>query len=51
VLGIVLLATTVAFGRVRRAAALLLLPYLAWVLFATALTASIWRRNPGLLGG
>lgn len=42
-------ATVAAFWRIRRAAALLLLPYLAWVTFASALTWSIWRRNPGLL--
>ena len=38
-------ATIVAFARVRPSAAALLVPYLAWVTFATALTASIWRRN------
>lgn len=41
--------TAVAFGRVRRLAGVLLLPYLAWVAYATALTASVWRRNPELL--
>jgi tryptophan-rich sensory protein len=30
-------------------AALLLVPYLAWVLFATALTYAIWRANPDQL--
>lgn len=43
-------ATIVLFWRVSRAAAALLLPYLAWVAFATALTFAIWRRNPQLLG-
>ena len=38
-------ATVVAFQRVRPAAAWLLLPYLAWVCFATALNAAIWRLN------
>ena len=38
-------ATVVAFGRIRTSAGLLLLPYLAWVTFATALTASIWSLN------
>jgi tryptophan-rich sensory protein len=37
------------FWRVRPGAGLLLVPYLAWVSFATALTWSVWRRNPGLL--
>jgi tryptophan-rich sensory protein len=34
-----------AFQRIERRAARLLLPYLAWVTFATALTAAIWRSN------
>jgi len=38
-------ATIVAFARVSGLAALLLVPYLAWVAFATALTYSIWRGN------
>lgn len=37
--------TIVAFRRVDRPAAALLLPYLAWLLFATALNASILRLN------
>lgn len=32
-------------GPARRAAAWLLVPYLAWVGFATALNAAIWRLN------
>ena len=47
----VLIAATIGlFWRVSRLAAALLLPYLAWVSFASALTLSIWRLNPGLLG-
>jgi tryptophan-rich sensory protein len=47
---VVLLATIVAlvawWWRLDRVAALLLAPYLAWVSFATALNAAIWRLNP-----
>lgn len=42
-------ATAAAFWRVRPLAGLLLLPYLAWVAFASALTWAVWQRNPGLL--
>ena len=38
-------ATLVAFARTRLVAGLLLVPYLAWVTYATALNFSIWRRN------
>ena len=38
-------ATVIAFWRVRRAAALLLLPYWAWVTYATALNLTIWQLN------
>jgi tryptophan-rich sensory protein len=40
-----IVATMVAFARVHGLAAMLLLPYLAWVTYATALTYSIWRNN------
>lgn len=40
-----LAGTIVAFWSRRRAAAALLLPYLGWVTFATALNYAIWRRN------
>lgn len=43
-------ATGSAFRRFSRTAALLLLPYLAWVAYATVLTWYVWRHNPGLLG-
>ena len=49
VLAAFIVATMVAFARVRTLAAALLVPYLAWVLFATALTFSLWRANPGVL--
>jgi tryptophan-rich sensory protein len=41
----VLLITIVNFGRIRRDAAGLLLPYLLWTTFATALNAAIWWLN------
>jgi tryptophan-rich sensory protein len=42
-------ATAIAFRRIRPLAGLLLVPYLAWVTFAAALTYAVWRRNPTLL--
>lgn len=45
-----ILVTTCLFWRVNRVAGALLMPYLAWVSFAAALTLSTWRLNPGLLG-
>lgn len=42
-------ATVMAFWRVSRLAALLMLPYLLWVGFASVLTWTVWRSNPGLL--
>jgi tryptophan-rich sensory protein len=44
-LWLLIVATIVAFRRHDRVAALLLLPYLAWVTFASALTVAIWRLN------
>lgn len=41
-----IVATLAAFGRERRAAAVLLVPYLAWVTFAAHLNLEIWRLNP-----
>jgi tryptophan-rich sensory protein len=38
------------FRRLHRIAALLLLPYLAWVSFAAVLNYTVWRLNPALLG-
>jgi tryptophan-rich sensory protein len=42
---VLIVATVVAFDRVHRTAAVLLLPYLAWVAFAAALNLAIWRAN------
>jgi translocator protein len=44
-LDVALVATIVLFWKVRRAAALLLLPYLAWILFATVLNYEFLRLN------
>lgn len=40
-----ILATIVAFWRVSRGAAILMLPYLGWVGFALALNAALWWMN------
>lgn len=45
----VLVLTVAAFWRARPLAGALMLPYLAWVGFAAALTWAAWRRNPGLV--
>lgn len=44
------LATLLAFWRVRPLAGALLIPYLAWVSFAVALSFATWRLNPEVLG-
>lgn len=45
-LDVAVLLTIALFWRVRPLAALLLLPYLAWILFATALTWQFLQLNP-----
>lgn len=50
VLWLLVAATAVAFARIRRTAGALLLPYLAWVSYATALAYASWKLNPALLG-
>lgn len=44
---VLVIVTTSLFWRVERVAALLLLPYLAWLCLATALNFEIGRLNPG----
>jgi tryptophan-rich sensory protein len=50
VLWLLIAATIALFWSVQRVAALLLVPYLVWVSFAAALTVSLWRLNPAVLG-
>ena len=45
ILWLAVLATTIAFWRVRPVAGGLLLPYLCWVGFASALNLQLWRLN------
>ncbi|HEY8277271.1 MAG TPA: TspO/MBR family protein [Methyloceanibacter sp.] len=45
VLWIAIVATIVIFYPIHPAAALLLVPYMAWVTFAAALNFSVWRLN------
>ena len=46
VLDVLVIVTIVLFWRVRRVAALLLLPYLAWIAFATLLNWEFLQANP-----
>lgn len=45
VLIVAILATIVAFWKLDRAAAFLLVPYLAWVSYAALLNGAIWQLN------
>ena len=45
-----IVATVIAFWRISRLAGALLLPYLLWVSFATALNYTVWQLNPQALG-
>lgn len=44
-LELLILATTVAYWRIRPAAGVLLVPYIVWVGFASMLNFSIWQLN------
>jgi benzodiazapine receptor len=49
VLWVLIAMTIAAFWRLNRVAAVLLVPYLAWVSFAGALNLSLWQLNPSIL--
>ena len=49
VLTCLIVATIASFQRISILAAALMYPYLAWCIFASALTFTIWRLNPGVL--
>jgi len=48
-LWVLILFTIIAFWRIRPLAAALMIPYLAWVTYASGLTFMVWRLNPLLL--
>lgn len=49
-LWVLIVATLISFWRIRPLAGALLVPYLLWVSFATALNYSVWQLNPQVLG-
>lgn len=49
ILWLAIIYTIVAFARHDRWASYLMVPYLLWVTFATALTYAMWRLNPAVL--
>ena len=49
-LWLLIAATISRFWPLNRTAAILLLPYLAWVTFAAGLNFALWRLNPATLG-
>jgi len=49
-LWLLIVATVIGFWRVRPLAGVLLLPYLCWVSFASALNFAVWHLNPQILG-
>lgn len=49
VLWLLIAATAAVFWRIHKLAGALLLPYLLWVSFATALNYALWQGNPQIL--
>jgi len=50
ILDVMVILTIVLFWRVRKLAAILLLPYIAWLLFASYLNWAFLQANPGMDG-
>lgn len=50
VLAFLIITNIFMFYRISKLAGILLVPYLAWVLFACTLTFATWQLNPGILG-
>lgn len=48
-LWLLIMATAFLFWRRNRAAGALLIPYFAWVSFASVLTWAVWKSNPNIL--
>jgi len=49
-LWVLIVATAVAFWRIKPLAGVLLIPYLLWVSFAGMLNYAVWQLNPQVLG-
>ncbi len=49
-LWMLIVATMITFWRIRPLAGALLVPYLLWVSFASALNYAMWQLNPQVLG-
>ena len=49
-LWVMIVATLIAFWRIKPLAGALLVPYLLWVSFASVLNYSVWQLNPQTLG-
>jgi benzodiazapine receptor len=50
VLWVLIVATSIAFWRIRSLPGALLIPYFLWVSFACVLNYSVWQLNPRVLG-
>lgn len=46
-MSLAILATIISFWKVSHTASIMLIPYLAWVIFATVLNYTIWQLNGG----